>query len=113
MTSLRTRSVLPAATIAAAIAGVFFLANAVAHVVVVAPAASAHAAGLGAVQAEIRACMAGSGRSHDDCLDEIEGKALIQHAEWLAQNSAQPADDDSDESVDADAAAHPPRSRAP
>ncbi len=118
MTSLKTRSTFPAWPAAvAAVAGVFFLVTAVAHVVVVPPPATSHPAGFGVLQAEVHACMARSGRGHDECLDEIEGKALIQRAEWLAQNNAWPDDEAGDPADDdmiaAAAAAHPPRSRAP
>ena len=114
MTRSKTSSALPAwPVMAAAVAGVFFLVTAVARVVVVPAPAPGHPAGFGVMLAEIRACMARSGRSHDDCLDEIEGKALIQRAEWLAQNGAQPADGADDDGVAAIAKAHPPRSRAP
>jgi hypothetical protein len=111
LTPRRASRVLRTAAAAAAI-GALFLATAVAHVVVVPPAAHAHPAGFGVLQAEIHACMATSGRGHDDCLDEIEGKALIQRAEWLAENDRLPAATADDGEL-GDGAARPPRSSTP
>ena len=111
MTSFNARSALSAA---AAVAAASFLVTAMAHVVVVPSPAPAHPSGFGVLQAEVHACMASSGRSHDECLDEIEGKALIQRAEWLAQIEERQgvqrrdvADED-----EADASVPAPRSRA-
>lgn len=39
------------------------------------------------VQAEVQHCVAG-GRDADACLDEVDGKALIERADWLARSDA-------------------------
>ena len=115
MTSGNPTSARPFAIAAAATAGVFFLVTAVAHVVVVPARMPVHPTGFGVLQAEIHACMAGGARSHDDCLDEIEGKALIQRAERLAQAGSRPGAQSlemaDDELADIAAPAHPSRSR--
>ena len=115
MNSSNPTSARPFAIAAAAIAGVFFLVTAMAHVVVVPSRMPAHPTGFGVLQAEIHACMAGSARSHDDCLDEIEGKALIQRAEWLAsagaRQGAQPREMADDDPADIAASPHSARSR--
>jgi hypothetical protein len=113
MTSpITPRSALP---FAAAMAGAFFLATAVAHVVVVRAPLSPHPAGFNVLQAEIHACVAAGGRTHDECLDEIEGKALIQDAEQAAQGEERQgssAADASEDVAELDAAAPAPRSGA-
>ena len=107
MMSFKPRSALQ---VLAPLAAAFFLATAVARVVVVpapAPVLEAPQSGFGVLRAEIHACMA-SHRSHEECLDEIEGKDLIQRAEQMAQ-----LEERQGSAVDTDAAARPPRSSAP
>ena len=38
-----------------------------------------------AVQAELQQCVT-DGRDTDACLDEADGKALVERADWLARN---------------------------
>ena len=113
MTSLITpRSALP---IAASIVGAFFLATAVAHVVVVRAPLPPHPTGFHLMLAEIHACVAAGGRTHDECLDEIEGKALIQDAEQMARSEERQGAaraDAFDEVSELDAAPPAPRSGA-
>jgi hypothetical protein len=65
-------------------------ATACAHALVTAQAAPWPAAhrGFDVEQAEARQCQRATGRSWDDCLDEVEAKALIRRAEWVAQLDA-------------------------
>ena len=60
-----------------------FLATAVPHDLLAATTAP-HAA-VSLVQAEVQRCVA-DGRDTDECLDEADGKALIERAEWLARD---------------------------
>jgi len=73
------RNVLPVAT---AVVATLFLATAVPHDVLPEPA---FAAATPQASVDIQHCIA-SGRDTDACLDEATGKALIEHAEWLARN---------------------------
>ena len=75
MSVLTVRNVLPVVT---SVVATLFLATAVPHGLV--PEAAASSA-----SAEIQRCVA-SGRDTDDCLDEADGKALIERAEWLARD---------------------------
>ena len=49
------------------------------------PAPQASASSAQVAQAEVQRCVA-NGRDVDDCLDEADGKALIERADWLARN---------------------------
>ena len=49
------------------------------------PAAQASTSPLQVVQVEVQHCVT-NGRDIDDCLDEADGKALIERADWLARN---------------------------
>ena len=49
------------------------------------PAPQASASSAQVAQAEVQRCVA-NGRDFDDCLDEADGKALIERADWLARN---------------------------
>lgn len=107
----KPRHLLPAATLLAA---TFFLVSAVPHVVapVVAPIAArsaAHPSGFDVVRAEIRLCEASGERTRDECIDEVEAKALIQHAEQLADAEARRGAVNRDDELAA--AARPSRSR--
>jgi hypothetical protein len=52
------------------------------------PEAAAARLGTDAIaRAEVGRCMAG-GRDADDCLDEADGKALVERAAWLARDDA-------------------------
>jgi hypothetical protein len=77
MSVLSARNVLPVVT---AVVSAMFLATAGSHDLV--PQASA--APESVARAEVQRCEAG-GRATDDCLDEADGKALIERAEWLAR----------------------------
>lgn len=65
-------------------------ATAWAHAVVVAHVPPGHAAhrGFDVERAEVRHCQRAEGRSWEDCRDEVEAKALIRRAEWVAQLDA-------------------------
>jgi hypothetical protein len=81
MSVLTVRNVLPVVT---SVVATLFLATAVPHGL----APEAAAAGLtteAIVNAEVQRCVA-NGRDSDDCLDEADGKALIERAEWLARD---------------------------
>ena len=81
MSVLTVRNVLPVVT---SVVATLFLATAVPHGL----APEAAAAGLTTetiVNAEVQRCVA-NGRDTDDCLDEADGKALIERAEWLARD---------------------------
>ena len=75
MSVLTVRNALPVVT---SVVATLFLATAVPHGLV--PEAAASAA-----SAEIQRCVA-NGRDTDECLDEADGKALIERAEWLARD---------------------------
>ncbi len=49
------------------------------------PASQASTSPAQVAQVEVQHCVA-SGRDIDDCLDESDGKALIERADWLARN---------------------------
>jgi hypothetical protein len=85
---LSHRSRLAASSIALLAAGI--AATAWAHAVVVAQVPSGQAAhrGFDLEQAEVRHCVRAGGRSWEDCRDEVEAKALIRRAEWVAQLDA-------------------------
>jgi len=87
MTHFLPKRLLPAATL---IAASFFIADALAHVVVpvVAHAVAVRPVAFDVLQAEIDDCRLRSGRTHDECADEVEGKALIRQAESLAELEA-------------------------
>ena len=74
MSVLTARNVLPVVT---SVVATLFLATAVPHGLVPEAAAST-------VSAEVQRCVA-TGRDTDDCLDEADGEALIERAEWLAR----------------------------
>jgi hypothetical protein len=76
MSVLSVRNVLPVVT---SVVATLFLATAVPHDLVSEPVASASLA-----RAEVQRCVA-DGRDSDECLDEADGKALIERAEWLAR----------------------------
>jgi hypothetical protein len=80
MSVLSVRNVLPVVT---SVVATLFLATAVPHDLVPEPAG----AGLPdpVARAEAQRCVAG-GREADGCLDEADGKALVERAEWLARN---------------------------
>lgn len=80
MSVLSVRNVLPVIT---SVAAMLFLATAVPHELVAATAAT-HVVPASLVRAEVQRCVA-AGRDTDDCLDEADGKALIERAEWLAR----------------------------
>jgi hypothetical protein len=80
MSVLCVRNVLPVVT---AIVATLFLATAVPHDLVPEPATAAVAAP-SLTRAEVQRCVA-DGRDADACLDEADGKALIERAEWLAR----------------------------
>ena len=83
MSAFSVRNVLPLAT---AVVATLFLATAVPHDLVPEPAAAVMAAP-SLARAEVRRCVA-DGRDADACLDEADGKALIERAEWLARSDA-------------------------
>ena len=78
MSVLSVRNVLPVVT---SLAATLFLATAVPHDLVPEPAAVASTA---LARAEVQRCVA-DGRAADECLDEADGKALVERAEWLAR----------------------------
>lgn len=79
MSVFSVRNVLPVVT---AIVATLFLATAVPHDLVPEPAAVV-VASPALARAEAQRCVA-DGRDADACLDEAEGKALIERAERLA-----------------------------
>ena len=81
MSVLSVRNVLPVVT---SVVATLFLATAVPHDLVPAPAATAVTPEK-VVRAEVEQCVAG-GRDAEACLDEADGKALIERAEWLARD---------------------------
>ena len=79
MSVLAVRNVLPVVT---SVVAALFLATGVPQGLV----PEAAAAGLEAsASADVQACM-GQGRADDECLDEADGKALVERAEWLARD---------------------------
>ena len=83
MSVFTVRNVLPVVT---SVVATLFLATAVPHGLV--PEAAAAEPGVGPAalaRAEVQRCVA-DGRGTDDCLDEADGKALIERAEWLARD---------------------------
>lgn len=78
MSAFSVRNVLPVVT---SVVATLFLVTAVPHDLVPEPAAAATDA---VARAEVQHCVA-DGRDTDDCLDEADGKALIERAEWLAR----------------------------
>ncbi len=80
MSVLFVRNVLPVVT---SIAAALFLVTATPHDLVPEPADAA-VASPSLERAEVQRCVAG-GRDADACLDEADGKALVQRAEWLAR----------------------------
>jgi len=81
MSVFTVRNVLPVVT---SVVATLFLVTAVPHGLV----PEAAAAGLtpeSIASAELQRCVA-NGRDTDDCLDEADGKALIERAEWLARD---------------------------
>ncbi len=83
MSVFSVRNVLPVVT---AVVATLFLATAVPHDLVPGPAAAAMASP-SLARAEVQRCVA-DGRDADACLDEAEGKALVERAEWLARPDA-------------------------
>jgi hypothetical protein len=81
MSVFSVRNVLPLAT---AIVATLFLATAVPHDLVPGPAAMASPS---PARAEVQRCVA-DGRDAGACLDEADGKALVERAEWLARADA-------------------------
>ena len=79
MSTFSVRNVLPVVT---SIVATLFLATATPHDLVPEPADAAVASS-SLLRAEVQGCVAG-GRDADACLDEADGKAVIEHAEWLA-----------------------------
>lgn len=73
------RNVIPVLT---AVAATFYLATAVPHEL-----PSPEAAPPAVARAEVQRCVA-NGRDADECLDEADGKALVERADWLARNDA-------------------------
>ena len=80
MSVFTVRNVLPVVT---SIVATLFLATAVPHDLVPDPVAVA-VASPALARAEAQRCVAG-GRDADACLDEADGKALVERAEWLAR----------------------------
>ena len=80
MSVFSIRNVLPVVT---AVVATLFLATAVPHDLVPEPAAAV-VASPALARAEAQRCVA-DGRDADACLDEAEGRALIERAEWLAR----------------------------
>lgn len=83
MSAFIVRNVLPVVT---SVAATLFLATAVPHGLVP-EAAAADLAANGDASAEVGDCMA-RGRAADACLDEADGKALVERAAWLARDDA-------------------------
>ena len=85
MSAFIVRNVLPVVT---SVVATLFLATAVPHgLVPEAAAAAADFAADGGASAELHDCMA-RGRDADACLDEADGKALVERAAWLARDDA-------------------------
>ena len=78
MSAFSVRNALPVVT---SVVSALFLVTAGSHEPV--PQASTSSAQI--AQAEVQRCVA-NGRDFDDCLDEADGKALIERAEWLARD---------------------------
>ena len=78
MSAFSVRNALPLVT---SVVSALFLVTAGSHEI--APQASASPAPV--AQVEVQHCVA-NGRAIDDCLDEADGKALIERADWLARN---------------------------
>jgi hypothetical protein len=81
MSVFSVRNVLPVVT---SIVATLFLATAVPHDLVPEPATVA-VASPSLARAEVQRCVA-NGRDADACLDEADGKALVERAEWLARD---------------------------
>ena len=79
MSAFLVRNVLPVVT---SVLATLFLATAVPHTLLP-EEASAGLAPVSIEGAEVQRCVAG-GRDTDACLDEADGKALVERAEWLA-----------------------------
>ena len=80
MSVFSVRNVLPLVT---SIVATLFLATAVPHGRAPGPSAGA-VAPASLARAEVQRCVA-DGRDADACLDEADGKAMIERAEWLAR----------------------------
>jgi hypothetical protein len=78
MSAFSIRNALPVVT---SVVSALFLVTAGSHES--APQPSASSAQI--AQAEVQHCVA-NGRDFDDCLDEADGKALVERADWLARN---------------------------
>ena len=78
MSAFSVRNALPVVT---SVVSALFLVTAGSHE----SAAQASAPSAQVAQAEVQRCVA-NGRDFDDCLDEADGKALIERADWLARN---------------------------
>ena len=81
MSVLSVRNVLPVVT---SVVATLFLATAVPHDLVPEPAAAV-VAPVSLQRAELQRCVA-DGRDADACLDEADGKALVERAEWQARS---------------------------
>ena len=79
MSAAFVRNVLPVVT---AVAATFYLATAVPHELPTTDVATPAVA-----EAEVQRCVA-DGRDADACLDEADGKALVERADWLARTDA-------------------------
>ena len=81
MSVFSVRNVLPVVT---SVVATLFLATAVPHSLL--PEAAAAGLTPEAIErAEVQRCVA-DGRDTDACLDEADGKALVERAEWLARD---------------------------
>ncbi len=78
MSAFSVRNALPVVT---SVVSALFLITAGSHE----PAQQAGAASAQVAQVEVQHCVA-NGRDIDDCLDEADGKALIERADWLARS---------------------------
>ena len=85
MSVLSARNVLPVVT---SVVATLFLVTAVPHGLVP-EAAAAELTSETIVGAEVQRCEA-NGRDTDACLDEADGKALVERAEWLARDDSAP-----------------------
>ncbi len=81
MSAFIVRNVLPVVT---SVVATLFLATAVPHGLMTEAAAADFSAD-GIASAEVNQCVAG-GRDTDACLDEADGKSLVERADWLARN---------------------------
>ena len=81
MSVLSVRNVLPVVT---SVVATLFLATAIPHDLALEPATAA-VAPVSIQRAELQRCVA-DGRDADACLDEADGKALIERAEWQARS---------------------------